>query len=161
MFCKFCGKEIAPGSAVCEHCGAKLVEAVNTSGTGNAAVVPEEIKGLNWSAFWFGWIWGLCHNVYVSLLVVITGAIGFIAPKESGFGGFSGVVGLVMSIFLLTKGNELAWRGRRFESVEEFKAVQAAWKKWLWPYIAFLVLLCVILIIVIALCGAKFLQQCK
>ncbi len=82
----------------------------NTSGTGGP--VPEEIKGWNWGAFWWSWIWGIAHNVWIALLALC--------------------LGLIWGIVLGIKGNEWAWQHRRFDSIEQFKQTQAVWAKWGW-----------------------------
>ena len=84
----------------------------NTSGTGGP--VPEEIKGWNWGAFWLHFIWGIAHNVWLSLLYFCLGEIWMI------------VLGI--------KGSEWAWQHRRFDSVEQFKQTQAVWSKWGWIF---------------------------
>ena len=77
--------------------------------------VPPEVlsAGFNWGAFWLHWIWGIAHNVWLSLLV-------FVAPWP------------VMQIILALKGNEWAWQNRAFTSVEQFKETQRAWALWGW-----------------------------
>ena len=85
-------------------------EFANTSGTGGP--VPEEIKGWSWGAFWLNWIWGIAHNVWISLLYFC--------------------LGLIWMIVLGIKGNEWAWQHRRFDSIEQFKETQAVWSKWGW-----------------------------
>ena len=84
----------------------------NTSGTGGP--VPEEVRqmGWNWGAFWLNWIWGIAHNVWISLLTFC--------------------LGLIWQIVLGIKGNEWAWQHRRFDSIEQFKQTQAVWSKWGW-----------------------------
>ena len=81
----------------------------NTSGQGPGAPVPPEIQGLNWGAFLLNWIWGLGNGVMIALLSLI---IPF------------------WNIYLLIKGNELAWQNKRWDSVEHFKATQAKWTRW-------------------------------
>ena len=85
----------------------------------NATPLPAELDGWNWGAFLLSWIWGIGHSVWISFLV---------------FASIVPVIGWVISIgtmiYLGMKGNELAWQHRKFESVEQFKAVQAAWTKW-------------------------------
>ena len=70
-----------------------------------------DIKGWNWGAFFFNWIWGLFNGVYWPLVL-------FIIP-------FIPVVGqlgtLIICIFLGAKGNEWAWKAKSWSSVEEFK----------------------------------------
>jgi len=39
-------------------------------------------------------------------------------------------LGGIASIVLLFIGNDVAWKSRKFASVDEFKAVQKAWAKW-------------------------------
>ena len=81
----------------------------NTSGQGSAAVVPPEISGWNWGAFVFNWIWGIVNETYLALLVFVP-FVGFAVPFVLGF-----------------KGNEWAWRNKRWDSVEHFKRVQRKW----------------------------------
>ncbi|MEI6503469.1 MAG: zinc ribbon domain-containing protein [Armatimonadota bacterium] len=90
-------------------------QVANNSGTGGS--IPEELKGFSWGAFFWTWIWGIAHSVWLSLLVVV------LAPTG---------LGIVLNIVMGLKGNELAWQHRRFESLDEFRATQAAWAKWGW-----------------------------
>jgi len=82
----------------------------NTSGQGAASVVPAEIKGWNWGAFFLSWIWSIGNKVWIGLLSL--------------------VIGIIMSIILGVKGNEWAWQNRKWESVEQFKEVQRIWTIW-------------------------------
>ncbi len=84
--------------------------AANTSGTGGP--VPEEIIGWNWGAFWWSWIWGIAHTVWIALLALC--------------------LGIIWMIVLGVKGNEWAWQHRQFDSGEQFKQTQAVWSKWGW-----------------------------
>jgi hypothetical protein len=83
--------------------------AENTSGQGPTAEVPPEIKGWNWGAFFLNWIWGIGNQVWIALLALIPCANIFIA------------------IWLGISGSEMAWRARRWESVEQFKSTQRVW----------------------------------
>ena len=51
------------------------MEMENTSGQGAASVVPGEIKGWNWGAFFLNWIWSIGNNVWIGLLALILGII--------------------------------------------------------------------------------------
>ena len=82
----------------------------NTSGQGAASVVPAEIKGWNWGAFFLNWIWSIGNQVWIGLLSL--------------------VLGIIMAIILGVKGNEWAWQNRKWESVEQFKSVQKTWAVW-------------------------------
>lgn len=105
----------------------------NNSGTGGPP--PREILGWNWGAFFWGWLWGLAHGVWISLLVFLLGGI--------------------WHIYLGIKGSELAWRSRRFESVEQFKATQRAWAIWGWVFfVGGLVLVVVATLVIVAAVAA-------
>ena len=92
--------------------GVKPETQVNTSGMGEGAQTPVEIRGWNWGAFLLTWIWGVGNGTYIALLALIP------------------LVGLVMIFVLGAKGNEWAWRNKTWESVEHFKRVQRSWAWW-------------------------------
>lgn len=81
----------------------------NSSGQGDTTVVPTELQGLNWGAFFLGWIWSAFN----------------------GGGALWIIIGLLFSpidrIFLLFKGNDVSWKGKRWDSVEGFKDTQRKW----------------------------------
>ena len=81
------------------------------SGQGKESEIPIEIKGWNWGAFIFSWIWGIGNNTYRAFWV------------------FFPLVNIIMMIALGLKGNEWAWRHKKWESVEHFKQVQRKWTK--------------------------------
>ncbi len=81
----------------------------NTSGQGSSAVIPEEIKGWNWGAFFFSWLWGISNKVWIALLAAIP------------------YVGVIMCIVLGVKGNEWAWRHKKWDSIEHFRSTQRKW----------------------------------
>ena len=43
----------------------------NTSGTGQSAILPPELRGWNWGAFWLTWIWGIRNKTYIAFLSFI------------------------------------------------------------------------------------------
>lgn len=81
----------------------------NTSGQGKSAVIPPEIRGWNWGAFFLNWIWGLANSTFIALLVFIP------------------FVNIIMIFVLGAKGNEWAWQNKHWESIEQFKRVQKNW----------------------------------
>ncbi|MCX6004289.1 MAG: B-box zinc finger protein [Chloroflexi bacterium] len=91
----------------------------NTSGTGSLANVPSEIKGWNWGGFLLTWIWGIGNNVWISLLALLS-----ILPYVGW------IAGLTMRIILGIKGNEWAWRSKKWDSIDHFKQVQRRWMWW-------------------------------
>jgi len=113
-FCPKCGKEVSDEIKFCPQCGQDLKVEVtpdNTSGQGETAIVPEEVKGWSWAGFSLTWIWGVFNGVLISLLVLIP------------FPLFS----LAWAIVLGIKGNEWAWRNKKWDSVEHFKNAQRPW----------------------------------
>jgi hypothetical protein len=70
---------------------------------------PAEVKRWNWGAFLLTWIWGIGNQVWIALLALIP------------------VVGVVMMFVLGVKGNEWAWKKRRWDSVEAFHRTQRKW----------------------------------
>ncbi|MCH7541965.1 hypothetical protein IH981_04300, partial [Patescibacteria group bacterium] len=81
----------------------------NTSGQGSTAVVPEEVKGWSWGAYFLNWIWGIANSVWWSLLMFVP------------------FVNWVMPFVLGMKGKEWAWQAKQWESVEHFKKIQHKW----------------------------------
>ncbi len=92
-------------------------EFINTSGNGQAAVLPEELKGYNWGALLLSWIWGIGNKTYITLLSFLVAFIPFIGCLAA----------LGMNIWFGFKGNEWAWQNKHFESVEHFKSNQKKW----------------------------------
>ena len=70
---------------------------------------PPELAGWNWGAFLLNWTWSIGNNTWIGLLMFLPFA------------------NVIMPFVLGAKGNEWAWKNRKFESVEQFKAVQRAW----------------------------------
>jgi hypothetical protein len=113
-FCSSCAKEVSEGTKFCPQCGQNIEVTVtpeNSSGQGESAIVPEEVKGWSWAGFGLTWIWGVFNGVLISLLVLIP------------FPFFS----LAWAIVLGVKGNEWAWRNKKWDSVEHFKNTQRPW----------------------------------
>jgi len=81
----------------------------NTSGQGRLATIPEEVRGWNWGAFLLNWIWAIGNSVWIGLLALLP-FISFIMPFVLG-----------------VKGNEWAWRNKKWDSIEHFKKTQRTW----------------------------------
>lgn len=87
-------------------------EIINNSGCGinnTIELVPDEIKGWNWGAFLLPWFWLWTNQVWVGLLCFV---------PQTGF---------VVTLALGAKGNEWAWKSRRWRSIEQFKEHQRGW----------------------------------
>lgn len=84
----------------------------NNSGGGSGIIPPPGITGWSWGAFLLNWIWAIGNKTWIGLLCLIP------------------YVGFIFSIYLGIKGRELAWRNKRWESIEHFNRVQKKWTAW-------------------------------
>lgn len=99
---------------------------VNVAPTGTATTsdgpngpFPAELNYWNWGAFLLSWIWSIGNQVWIGLLVLLS----FIPV-------IGVIISLVMTILLGIKGNEWAWKAKKWDSIEHFKTVQRKWAKW-------------------------------
>jgi hypothetical protein len=83
--------------------------AYNNSGGGDSIELPPGVKGWSWGAFMFNWLWAVFNRTWIGLLALIP------------------YIGFVMSIYLGIKGRELAWRNKRWDSIDHFNRVQRIW----------------------------------
>jgi len=90
-----------------------------TTSDGPNGPFPAELNHWNWGAFLLSWIWAIGNQVWIGLLVLLS----FIPV-------IGGIVALVMVIMLGIKGNEWAWKAKKWDSIEHFKTVQKKWAKW-------------------------------
>ena len=93
---------------------------------GEDSQLPSELRGWNWPAFLLGPIWGVGHRIWWTAIGILA-----LAPLVSvGQLRASLLIWLAMMLFLGLRGNELAWRARRWESVDKFVAAQQRWGVW-------------------------------
>ena len=76
---------------------------------GDASVLPAELRGWSWAGLLGSWVWGLGNNVWLALL------------------GLVPCVGFFVRFYLGSKGNELAWKSKRWDSVQAFRSAQTLW----------------------------------
>ncbi|HEY9782926.1 MAG TPA: serine/threonine-protein kinase [Leptolyngbyaceae cyanobacterium] len=86
---------------------------INNSGQGGLfdllVPVPEEIQGWNWGAFLLTPFWLVSNRVWIGIFAFVP------------------IIGVWMAIALGIKGNEWAWKSRKWESIESFQAYQKRW----------------------------------
>ena len=104
--------------------------------------IPDEVKGLNWGAFFLVPLWSIFHNTYIGLLWFAAPLIATLCIKSWGiqlFGSISSFLWFVVapllgfitiSLILLLRGNEFAWKNREFTDINDFKETQKKWKEW-------------------------------
>ena len=98
----------APKSVVADIVGSSE----NNSGEGSATDIPPGVKGWSWGAFLWNWIWAPFNRTWIGLLALVP------------------YLGVIVVFYLGFKGRELAWRNKRWDSLEHFNRVQRRWSKW-------------------------------
>lgn len=93
----------------------------NDSGSGEMALVPPGVGGFNWGAFLLPVFWGFAHNQSGRAWAIF--GTGFIPCV-------GGLVSLYLSIVMANEGNAIAWKHRRWDSVEHLQNVQRIWLNW-------------------------------
>lgn len=121
--CPFCCEEIPSNAFICKHCNSALINQSDTiysgqdyyennSGLRDATIIPDNIKGWNWGAFGFTWIWGIANSSYLTLFALIP------------------YFNLIWAIICGLKGNEWAWKNKRWQNAEHFHKIQKKWAYW-------------------------------
>lgn len=80
----------------------------------NSQTIPNDVPGWNWGAFWLPGLWCINNQVWLGLLAwsgIVTGTLGW----------------WVAAFLLGAKGNEWAWKSRRWRDLETFKRNQRNW----------------------------------
>ncbi len=86
-------------------------DATNNSGM-KQDIFPDGVKGWSWGAFLLNWIWAISNKSYIGLLAFVP------------------YIGFIFTFYLGFKGREMAWKNKRWESLEHFNQVQRSWSKW-------------------------------
>lgn len=126
MKCPDCGTEFENAES-CPTCGCptsmcqnKNDEESSQQNQASVEIEPteEEIKKFNLGAFTFTWIWALVHEMWIHVIVIILASI------------FTPFFSLAACIVMGIKGNEWAWKYKKWNSVEDFRTTQRKWAKW-------------------------------
>jgi hypothetical protein len=94
----------------------------NTSGT-RSARLPQSARGWNTAAFLIGPVWGPVNGVWLG----VVGLTVLVIPESVLTLGLRITLYLAYGVFLGFRGNEMAWRARRWVSLEQFQKVQQQW----------------------------------
>lgn len=114
MLCSVCGTQQADVAQACSACAkaatsAHAYRSPLAAPSARHAPLPPGVKGWSWGAFFLNWIWALGNRTWIGLLAIIP------------------YVGFIVAIWLGFKGREMAWKNKRWESVEHFNRVQRNW----------------------------------
>jgi serine/threonine protein kinase len=130
---------------ICRPYKPYLVPENNNSGSGylfdNSEKIPDEIQGWNWGAFFAPGVWCITNQVWIGL---VSWADFSLVTTVFTFG----MTWPFMAILLGVKGNEWAWKSRRWRSVKEFKRHQR-----LWAFIGFLIFIIFLILITLIIVG--------
>lgn len=151
MFCQQCGTENRDTAKFCVKCGSGMAPAghrqspftqsvtasspaqppsiaANTSGTRSS--VPREVSGMGWcwGAFGMPFLWAAANKVWWVLPVWVVGMV--LGLSGSALSLLSLLCMLVLIVFLGVRGHEMAWRARRFESLQQFRDTMKVWRAW-------------------------------
>jgi len=144
--CVHCGRSICAECKVeldekiyCNPCAANKYKSSaqrdsipreNTSGLGSSAIVPKEVRGWNWGAFFLDWIWAIGNKVWIGVFLGLFAAIIYIVAIQFNSEWIGWPISIVVSVVLALKGSEWAWQNKRWDSVEHFKRTQGKWCRW-------------------------------
>lgn len=106
---------------------------LEVNGSGNKdAILPQGLEGLNWGAFFLPVFWCFFHNLYLwgSVMLGLSLLCASLATRFTPLFLLFCLVSFAASTFLAVKGNELAWRNRRWVSADEFETAQGKWARW-------------------------------
>jgi serine/threonine-protein kinase len=122
---EFSPTQVTPTISVSpERNSSQPMPVVNNSGQGKlfdeSVEIPQEIQGWNWGAFFLPGLWCIPNQVWLGL-VAWTDLSVVTLPLTLG------MTWPMMSIILGIKGNEWAWKSRRWKSIREFKRHQRLW----------------------------------
>jgi type II secretory pathway pseudopilin PulG len=119
MFCSHCGAPMVPDAAACAVCGkgaavlsAPAVSLDKPSPRSTSGDIPDGVKGWSWGAFFLNWIWAIGNRSWIGLLALVP------------------YVGWIMVFWLGFKGREMAWKNKKWGSLEHFNRVQRTWSQW-------------------------------
>ncbi len=119
-YCPKCGNMNNDEAVFCNKCGTEI-NAMPQELQSNLHNIPQDIKSWNMGAFMQTAIWGIANEVYEALwvFVVIIPIIGWIAA-------------LAIMIWMGISGNELAYKKKHYDTINDFKQAQNTWNRAGW-----------------------------
>ncbi len=111
----------------------------------NYDIVPHNINHFNWGAFFFNWIWAVCHGIWWPILINV--GVGIILILEVPILTIiANIASLSFWIWFGFAANALAWKKKHWKSTVECMNSEKKWNK---ASIWFLVILLVFAVILV------------
>lgn len=144
----------------------KPQETNHVQGVNEMLGTPPNLKSFNWGGFVFGWLWAVFNGIFyplVNLIVCIFVIVVYIVQLIHGTSEFFEGGGLAILLFGLVvnflvvrfnlgfKGYEMAWKSKRYTSVQNFVMSQNTWRN---VSIVVFILSMVLLILTLIIVGA-------
>lgn len=103
----------------------------NSNGTSLTLRDQRELGKWNWGAFYFGWLWGAFHKVYMALIQLLL----ILLPIVFRLLGINPLIGLTISsigmlaiaVWLGIKGTQMAWDKKAWRSIDHMKQSRHNW----------------------------------
>ena len=122
--------------------------------------IEEELHKFNWGAFFLNFVWasfnGAWKEFWPSFVVM---CILFLLSDIPLIGLLFGLLNILMAVYVGRHGNEWAWYGKKWESLDKFTSVQKVWAV-ASPF-GFIILWSVIRIFILVISTYMFLPQVK
>lgn len=107
----------------------------NSDSVGGSATLSQrdqrELGQWNWGAFYFGWLWGVCHKVWPALLQLVIGFIpsvlNMMGMGHLLVGAICSVICLGVAVWLGLKGTQMAWNNGAWSSMEQMRRSRSKW----------------------------------
>lgn len=85
--------------------------------TSSSNVSEKYLNQFNWGAFWFSWLWAVCHRIYWPLWTLAITLVPYV--------GMLGV--LFIQIYLGINGSKMAWKAGKYPEFGRFVDIQQKW----------------------------------
>ena len=111
--------------------------------TTDYSTVPDRIDQFNWGAFFFAPIWGLCHGLWIPLLVALASFVCGISNIPL-LQVIASVGSFIYYIIFAYKANALAWKKRHWKNIDDCIDSQKKWTKAGWWVVGISIVLSIV-----------------
>ena len=90
--------------------------------------VPASAQGWCWGGFFLTWIWAIPNRTWAGFPALVSTLVLARTPRPlTGLTALLPLVYLAVSVWLLLKGRQLAWKNARWKDVDHFNRGQRRW----------------------------------